>query len=892
MSTEEEINKIKAFNEWMKESHVNAYKHESIDIKYISKESGLGGLLTDNLIASDDNEITLLSIPLSICLNFRNMSDTFKEFVKYLEELDKNFTIEEKNVKEDELNSIQWKGTNMFENRLIIFYLFLIYETFINKENSKYFPYLNLLPKIFNTSIYFNEKELLELKGTNLLKSTISIKEKLNKIYTQKVYNLLQNIPFFTDIKEIFTFERFCWAFSCVWSRVFPITYAINNQTSNITTEIVPTLLPVVDILNHKFNSKITYKTENETFYLNCRENLQKGQEVCNNYGAKSNDSFLLSYGFVMRENPEDSLYVQIGMMGNAEGSFTNNDSSSSLVKSLVEMKKSYLRENQLVLGHYLKKNKIPEEFFQTLRICVMEEDEFYFVKNKTMEEHLELRKLQKEYNSSYFFSIKNEYNMLMNLKLLFNQKKLQLVPTTIEEDENLLNNNDLDYNMRNILIYRIGQKKIIEFVLNEINLRLSKLLGENQSYIYLEDNNIITDNNLDILKNYTFIENNCNKFNIVLKDNYFKLHTSNTINENELLFTINLNNLINFNNISKTVFYSFIEKAKELEQNRMSVNDEDELILDDAMTIMLFIIVECFSQKYRTGQFEMFFKDLKSISFSPLIMISNKILENELDGFSLLDEVIGTKSSLRHCFKQVLYLLKQIGFTDEEGIFTMENYLFAYVVFDLFNIGNDTLLPIPAIPQYLQFKFEFTEENVHVKSICEIPSKVELTFSLLSFIKSIDDLMIRYGPQFIDKSIILTQCKFPIEVDIESIQSLITKEKLQLLNQFKNNNFCHYLKFGQDIYKLKEMFGILYLEDIQVLQYIQYPDLKLQLDKQTVKLVKHTVQNLLSGILHGFETTIEEDTKIIQSSTNKALEMIIYYRLIMKQLLEYALRE
>ena len=117
-----------------------------------------------------------------------------------------------------------------------------------------------------------------------------------------------------------------------MWSRVFPIEYT----TEDNTIEIIPTLLPTVDILNHKFNSKITYFTGSDRrFYLKTRESLKSGDSVYNNYGAKSNDSFLLSYGFVIPNNTEDTLYVQFGIAddGNEE---------------LVQFKKKYLEDNSL----------------------------------------------------------------------------------------------------------------------------------------------------------------------------------------------------------------------------------------------------------------------------------------------------------------------------------------------------------------------------------------------------------------------------------------------------------------------------------------------------------------------------------------------------------------
>ena len=316
---------IEQFIEW---SHnIGAFKHENIDLKFISSECGIGGILTSDIQASEDNQVDLLSVPLENCLNVRNMNREFRDLISEL----KLIADGNNDDKNEELAS-QWKGTNMFENGLIVFYMFLIYELHVEKEKSTHFPYLNLLPREFTTALYFDEDEMAALRSTNLYKSVQSIRQNLKQIYETKVEYLLNKYPQKFD-RQVFSYENFMWAFSAVWSRVFPIEYPAENGEG---VEIVPTLLPTVDILNHKFNAKITYFTGSDRrFYLKTRESLKSGDYVCNNYGAKSNDSFLLSYGFVIPNNSEDTLYVQFGISddGNEE---------------LVQFKKKYLEDNSL----------------------------------------------------------------------------------------------------------------------------------------------------------------------------------------------------------------------------------------------------------------------------------------------------------------------------------------------------------------------------------------------------------------------------------------------------------------------------------------------------------------------------------------------------------------
>lgn len=83
--------------------------------------------------------------------------------------------------------------------------------------------------------------------------------------------------------------------------------------------------MPVVSILNHKYNAKISYFTDvqNNRFCLQTLVPLTKGGQVFNNYGGKSNESFLFSYGFIVDNNTEDTFYVQIGLRENNEEFYT-----------------------------------------------------------------------------------------------------------------------------------------------------------------------------------------------------------------------------------------------------------------------------------------------------------------------------------------------------------------------------------------------------------------------------------------------------------------------------------------------------------------------------------------------------------------------------------------
>ena len=91
-----------------------------------------------------------------------------------------------------------------------------------------------------------------------------------------------------------------------------------------------PALFPLLDILNHKPRTKITWQAGNGAVSFIAEENLEEGVEVFNNYGPKPNQQclcpfiflqpiranfheiVLLSYGFAIRDNPDDTVMLKL----------------------------------------------------------------------------------------------------------------------------------------------------------------------------------------------------------------------------------------------------------------------------------------------------------------------------------------------------------------------------------------------------------------------------------------------------------------------------------------------------------------------------------------------------------------------------------------------------
>ncbi|CCF60384.1 hypothetical protein KAFR_0K00290 [Kazachstania africana CBS 2517] len=205
----------------------------------------------------------------------------------------------------------------------------------------KFNPYLNALPKVVNSPLVWNPRELELLRNTNLGNS---IRGKLKSIYKEwydvvsnmtnkkffEVETISHDISCYENFEHIssermyddilsntankspavwYSFSAFLWSHLIFTSRAFP-EYIINPECDPFSVM----LLPIVDLLNHDYQAKAEWSSnEDRSFcYKNLNENLKAGDEVLNNYGAKGNEELLSGYGFVLENNICDSLLLKL----------------------------------------------------------------------------------------------------------------------------------------------------------------------------------------------------------------------------------------------------------------------------------------------------------------------------------------------------------------------------------------------------------------------------------------------------------------------------------------------------------------------------------------------------------------------------------------------------
>ena len=76
-----------------------------------------------------------------------------------------------------------------------------------------------------------------------------------------------------------------------------------------------PTMLPLIDLCNHSFlpNSRLETSVDG-TVRLISSQNISADEAIVIDYGRLSNTSLLQDYGFIVENNPHDSVEMQLSI--------------------------------------------------------------------------------------------------------------------------------------------------------------------------------------------------------------------------------------------------------------------------------------------------------------------------------------------------------------------------------------------------------------------------------------------------------------------------------------------------------------------------------------------------------------------------------------------------
>jgi histone-lysine N-methyltransferase SETD3 len=162
-------------------------------------------------------------------------------------------------------------------------------------------PYLDALPPAFPTvPLFFDDRELSYLRGSFLLDA---IAERRRALLADHAL-LRDRVPGFEGVSA----GDFIRARLAVITRVFGLV---------LDGDETRCLVPMADMLNHARppDTAWAYDERAGAYVMTATAALPEGAEVHDSYGAKCNSRFLLNYGFTLEDNDADNEAVlEIGV--------------------------------------------------------------------------------------------------------------------------------------------------------------------------------------------------------------------------------------------------------------------------------------------------------------------------------------------------------------------------------------------------------------------------------------------------------------------------------------------------------------------------------------------------------------------------------------------------
>lgn len=177
---------------------------------------------------------------------------------------------------------------------------------------STHIPYVRLIPRNTLTPLNFSEPELELLEGTTLYHSALQRK---NATFSsaQRVKFWINELPLSEHTQALRAFLDVDWISMWIWAENAYASRSFPPQVAGWPKEDEPVLIPGFDLLNHRRGEAVTWSFDEpgESVFI-FRRSFAKGEQVYNNYGAKSNEELCGSYGFVETDGTDDVLILAL----------------------------------------------------------------------------------------------------------------------------------------------------------------------------------------------------------------------------------------------------------------------------------------------------------------------------------------------------------------------------------------------------------------------------------------------------------------------------------------------------------------------------------------------------------------------------------------------------
>ncbi|KAI8094076.1 hypothetical protein BDF21DRAFT_331545 [Thamnidium elegans] len=263
--------------------------------------------------------------------------------------------------------------------------LSLMYES--QKQDSFWKPYFDVLPRNFSTPMFWDQQDLKELNGTDIV-SKIG-KEDAEATYERDIKPIVEKYSDIFD-KNVHNLDLYHLCGSLIMS------YSFNDELQKAEKEEkeeedseeeeeeeeeeqgLISMVPMADLLNHKtgYNNARLFH-EQDSLQMKAIKDVAKGEQIYNTYGDLCNADLLRKYGFVDDVNEFDIVEL--------DGPLVVECSCPEADEELVERKIDFLMEEGVLDECFVidTEYEIPLELIIAVHVLLATSDEFEKMEEK-----------------------------------------------------------------------------------------------------------------------------------------------------------------------------------------------------------------------------------------------------------------------------------------------------------------------------------------------------------------------------------------------------------------------------------------------------------------------------------------------------------------------------
>jgi len=178
----------------------------------------------------------------------------------------------------------------------------------VYKMDSKWRPYINILPRHYTNILYFDTSDIENLKGTSTFLHALNTVRSIVRQYAY-LCNLFYKHPVAKELglADNFTYADYRWAVATLMTRQNPIPSA-NGSTSQVIA-----LIPFLDLCNHKEGPvSIDYNPKTKECDCFVMEPVKAGDEILIHYGPRPNSELVIYNGFFYQNNSHDVVKMKL----------------------------------------------------------------------------------------------------------------------------------------------------------------------------------------------------------------------------------------------------------------------------------------------------------------------------------------------------------------------------------------------------------------------------------------------------------------------------------------------------------------------------------------------------------------------------------------------------